>query len=83
METVCLIQQPAHVFTQATRGVDRLSSAVWKEAELRDQSPTHHGYRPLDADKAFPFYQTPHRENQSQKLQCGTEDLSDLMLQSG
>lgn len=38
-ETVCLIRQPA----QATRGVDRLSSAVWEEAELQDQSPTHRG----------------------------------------
>lgn len=38
-EAVCLIRQPA----QATRGVDRLSSAVWEEAELQDQSPTRRG----------------------------------------
>lgn len=42
-ERVCLIRQPARAFTQATRGVDRLSSAVWEEAELQDRSPTHRG----------------------------------------
>lgn len=31
-ELVCLIQQPAGAFTRATRGVDRLSSAVWEES---------------------------------------------------
>lgn len=33
--------------------------------------------------KLFPLYQTPCGENQSQKLQCGAAELSDLMLQSG
>lgn len=42
-ERLSLIRQPARAFTQATRGVDRLPSAVWEEAELRDQSPTHRG----------------------------------------
>lgn len=42
-ETLCLIRQPARAFAQATRRVDRLSSAVSEEAELQDQSPSRRG----------------------------------------
>lgn len=54
-------------------GGSRAAGSVPRPAEVR----------PLDADKAFLFIKSLAEKNQSQKLQCGAAELSDLMLQSG